>query len=30
MAAKVFSVNVIWGMKDLFYMLKSTVPTKDF
>lgn len=30
MAAKVFSVNVIWRMKDLFYMLKSTAPTKDF
>lgn len=30
MAAKVSSVNVIWRRKDLFYMLKSTFPTKDF
>lgn len=29
MAATVFD-NAIWRMKDLFYMLKSIVPTKDF
>lgn len=24
------AAKVSWRMKDLFYMLKSTVPTKDF